>query len=99
MKYPNSEGRAFWADLGRNPTSVRLAQPQSPTAENAWFKLRRVGVHSWGMSGRPRFILYFAKRQRTDGETGDPPPKGTPPSLVADYGVANKIISSIKDLK
>ena len=25
------------------------------------------------MSGRHRFMRYFAKRQRTDGETGDPP--------------------------
>jgi hypothetical protein len=25
----------------------------------------------------PRFMRHFAKRQRTDGETGDPP-KGTP---------------------
>jgi hypothetical protein len=26
----------------------------------------------------PRFMRYFAKRQRTDGETGDPP-RGPPP--------------------
>jgi hypothetical protein len=40
----------------------------------------RICPTSWGMSGRHRFMRYFANRQRIDGETGDPP-QGTPPQI------------------